>query len=804
MKELERQTASQTAEEATVERGIAEAREHFLELVQGLDAIVWEMDAATWKFTFVSDRAEAILGYLISAWYEEPDFWQNRLLHPEDRNGCIELFMCAINEGLDRQLQYRAIAADGRTVWLKDCLQVVRDKSGCVKLLRGVAINITQEKLTEEENQQLLQERAARVEVEKVQEALCKSEERYRRLVEAISQIIWDTKAEGEFVNPQPGWSAFTGQSFEELRGWGWLNAIHPDDQAHTAAVWGAALASRTLYEVEHRLRRYDGEYRDMSVRAVPVLEADGSVREWVGVHTDITDRKRVETALKESEHRYAQILDSLQDMVFCKAANSVVVYANKAACNYYGMTQEELRGVTDVPFNKLDYTQQYLKDDLQVFTTGQPVEILEEPNVRADGQTRFFHTIKCPIFDTNGNVVEIVGVSRDITDRKQEGEVRDRALAEAEAARAELQRVFMQAPAAIATTRGPNHITETLNPLYRQILGNRNIIGKPIREALPDLEGQGFFELLDQVYATGIAFVGNEMPSVFDRKGDGVLEESFWNFVYQPLFNADNQVYGIMAHAVEVTDQVRARQEIEKKAEELARLSEALERSNKELEQFAYVTSHDLKAPLRGIASLSEWIEEDLAEHLTRESREHMILLRGRVHRMEALIEGILQYSRAGRLQLIETVNVGNLLSGAIDLLAPPPEAKIIVEPEMPILKTERVPLQQVFMNLINNAIKHARRHDICVRVGGHKVGKYYEFYVSDNGPGIAPEYHQKIWVIFQRLESRDKHEGTGIGLSVVKKIIESRGGKVWIQSEVGAGATFYFTWPKDLSGKL
>lgn len=803
MKELEWQTASQTAD-AAVERGIAEAREHFLELVRGLDAIVWEMDAVTGQLTFVSDRAEAILGYPISAWYEETDFWQNRLLHPDDRNSCVEFCMCAINEGRDHQFQYRAIAADGRTLWLKDFVRVTLDDNGCAKLLRGVTVDITKEKLTEEENQQLRQERAARVELEKVQAALRKSEERYRCLVEAISQIIWDTKAEGEFVTPQPGWSAFTGQSYDELKGWGWINAIHPDDQAHTAAVWSAALANRTFYEVEHRLRRYDGEYRYMSVRAVPVLEADGSVREWIGVHTDITERKRAENALKESEHRYEQILDSLQDMVFCKTPNSVVVYANKAACDYYGMTQEQLRGITDVPFNELDYTQQYLKDDLQVFTTGQPVEVLEEPNVRADGETRFFHTIKCPIFDTNGNVVEIVGVSRDITERKQEREARDRALTEAQAARTELHRVFMQAPAAIATTRGPSHITETLNPLYMQIVGNREIVDMPVREAFPDLEGQGFFELLDQVYATGIAFVGNEMPALFDRKGDGVLEESFWNFVYQPLFDADNQVYGIMTHAVEVTDQVRARQEVEKKAEELARLSQALERSNQELEQFAYVTSHDLKAPLRGIASLSEWIEEDLAEHLTKESREHMILLRGRVHRMEALIDGILQYSRAGRQQVIEIVNVSTLLAGLIDLLAPPPTATIIVEPEMPMLKTERVPLQQVFMNLINNALKHAQRPDVCVRVAARTVGKYYEFCVSDNGPGIAPEYHQKIWVIFQRLESRDKDEGTGIGLSVVKKIIESRGGKVWIESEVGAGAAFYFTWPKDLSGKL
>ncbi|MBD2088139.1 PAS domain S-box protein [Trichocoleus sp. ST-U3] len=787
---------SEAAEQEVAARSAAEAHRRFVELVQGLDAIVWEMDAVTWKFTFVSDRAQDILGYPIGQWLDEPTFWQDCLLHPEDRDWCVNFCVSATNQAKDHEFQYRAIASDGRVVWLKDVVRVVCDEQGCPKLLRGVMVDITKEKEAEEKTQLLLREQAARIEVETVQEALRKSEERYRSLVEATAQIIWDTKAEGEFVTPQPGWNAFTGQSYEQLKGWGWLNAVHPDDQAHTVQEWSNAVANGTLYQIEHRLRRSDGIYKYMSVRAVPVFEADGSIREWIGVHTDISDRKSAEEALKQSEHRYAQILDSVQDMVFCKAPGSVVVYANKAACEYYGMTLEQLHGITDVPYNQLDYTQQYLQDDLQVFTTGQPIEVLEEPNVRADGETRFFHTIKSPIFDTNGNVVEIVGVSRDISERKQEREIRDRALAEAQAARAELQRVFMQAPAAIAITRGSNHVTETVNPLYMQIVEKRDIVGKPVREAFWDLQGQGFFELLDQVYTSGEPFVGNEMRAMFDRNSDGILEESFWNFVYQPLVDANGKVNGIMTHAVEVTEQVRSRQEIEKKAEELVQMTQALERSNRDLDQFAYIASHDLKAPLRAIATLSEWIEEDLADKLTEDSREHLNLLRGRVHRMEALINGILQYSRAGRVQQqIEAVNVSSLLSEVIELLDPPPEVAIVVE-SMPTLQTERVPLQQVFMNLIGNAIKYANRSDVCIQVSVRELGTYYEFSVADNGQGIEPKYHQKIWGIFQRLEARDKVEGTGIGLSVVKKIVESRGGRVWVESAAGAGATFRFTW--------
>jgi len=228
-------------------------------------------------------------------------------------------------------------------------------------------------------------------------------------------------------------------------------------------------------------------------------------------------------------------------------------------------------------------------------------------------------------------------------------------------------------------------------------------------------------------------------------------------------------------------------------------RLIKSLERSNAELDQFAYVASHDLKAPLRGIASLAQWLEEDLGDQVTADARKHLDLIRGRVHRMEALIEGILDYSRAGRVRSKpERVDVGRLLKDSIELLNPAEPARVEVAADMPTFHSERTPLQQVFLNLIGNALKYAGRPDVLVRVGFQDLGDGYAFSVADNGRGIAPEYHEKIWGIFQRLEARDKVEGTGIGLSVVKKAVESRGGKVWLESAEGQGSTFYFTWPK------
>jgi signal transduction histidine kinase len=227
---------------------------------------------------------------------------------------------------------------------------------------------------------------------------------------------------------------------------------------------------------------------------------------------------------------------------------------------------------------------------------------------------------------------------------------------------------------------------------------------------------------------------------------------------------------------------------------------SAALERSNRELNQFAYVASHDLKAPLRGIANLAQWVEEDLGAAMTERSREHIRVLLSRVRRMEALIDGILAYARAGRGEgNREEIDVGQMVQEVRDLLAPPTGLFAVDVPsDLPRVAAIRAPFQQVWMNLLGNAFKHARRDGAEIRVRALDRGAQWEFSVADNGPGIAPQYHQRVFGIFQTLASRDKVEGTGIGLATVKKLVESEGGQVWVESEAGQGATFHFTWPK------
>jgi signal transduction histidine kinase len=222
-----------------------------------------------------------------------------------------------------------------------------------------------------------------------------------------------------------------------------------------------------------------------------------------------------------------------------------------------------------------------------------------------------------------------------------------------------------------------------------------------------------------------------------------------------------------------------------------------ALEKSNRELDQFAYVASHDLKAPLRGIGNLAQWIEDDLGDRMDDRAREHMQLLRGRVLRLENLIGGILAYSRAGRDPgKLAELDVAALAREAWELISPPEAAHLAIAPDVPRMVAPKTQLQQVLMNLLGNAVKYNPDREVHIEFGGRREDAGYEFYVRDDGVGIAPEYHDRIWGLFQTLERRDKIESTGIGLSVVRKIVEANGGQTWVQSRAGAGATFYFTW--------
>jgi PAS domain S-box-containing protein len=256
----------------------------------------------------------------------------------------------------------------------------------------------------------------------------------------------------------------------------------------------------------------------------------------------------------------------------------------------------------------------------------------------------------------------------------------------------------------------------------------------------------------------------------------------------------AGDELIGYIGALSDVTEKVNS----EKKLKSYMR---DLERINAELDQFAYVVSHDLKAPLRAINNLSEWIEEDISHLLEGDTQEQFKLLRGRVHRMESLINGILSYSRAGR---IKTVKERFLMKTLVDDLSETFSSKKPVRftldgnPDLE-LETEKITLTQILQNLISNGVKYNDKPEVEITIGWEEKDTHFEFYVGDNGPGISPEFHEKIFVIFQTLQARDEVESTGVGLAIVKKILDEKRGVIRIESKMTEGTRFFFTWPKN-----
>ena len=227
------------------------------------------------------------------------------------------------------------------------------------------------------------------------------------------------------------------------------------------------------------------------------------------------------------------------------------------------------------------------------------------------------------------------------------------------------------------------------------------------------------------------------------------------------------------------------------------------LKRSNDELDSFAYVASHDLKAPLRGIRNLADWIEEDIRTTSSPEVLKNLSLLQNRADRLERLLTSLLDYSRIGRKQSsIETVDSGRLIHEIIQYLPVPPGFSISLTGEMPTFETVKTPLEKVFRNLIQNALTHHDRTEGRVTVSSRDRGEAFEFEVEDDGPGIPPEFHQKIFEMFQTLKPRDQVEGSGMGLAIVRKTVSTVGGTISIESTPPQrGTRFRFTWPKVIS---
>lgn len=249
----------------------------------------------------------------------------------------------------------------------------------------------------------------------------------------------------------------------------------------------------------------------------------------------------------------------------------------------------------------------------------------------------------------------------------------------------------------------------------------------------------------------------------------------------------------------IELRERKKIQQSLEDQKIQLQSFASDLQRSNRELEEFAYIVSHDLRAPLRGISTLITWLREDYINHFDEMGVEMLELLIQRVYRLDALIHGILEFSRVGRdEQKAELVDTKRLIAQTVDTLSPPDHIEITILNEMPLIKAEPIRLGQLFQNIIDNSIKYNDKEQGEIQIGCRSTGDFWEFTIADNGPGIDPKYHQKIFQIFQTLETDESVQSTGVGLSLVKKIVTLYGGTITVESTVGEGTQFIFTLPK------
>ncbi|PSB49429.1 PAS domain S-box protein [Chamaesiphon polymorphus] len=579
-----------------------------------------------------------------------------------------------------------------------------------------------------------------------------------------------------------------------------WSQRIHPDDLQRVEAIVKETIAGRLpQHRCEYRIVCRDGSIRWLVGVAEIGTDEEGKVY-LSGLVSDITDLKRNEEALRRSEEFQRRILESNNDCIKVFDLAGRLVYMNHGGI--IRLEIEDFATIANKHWSELwpvDAAEN-IERALDLARDGQRGEF-EGFCPTAKGTPKWWEVIVTPILDAEGRVDRILGVSRDITDR------RDAAIALATSEEL-FRHTFEYTPVGFAHV-APNGRFMRINRKFCEIVGYSS-------EELLQLTFHDITEPTD--LAEDVALVDRLLQ---DEIQEYTLEKRYihkqghhiWVGLTVSLVReiaAEGQL-GAPRYFLSAIQDITHRKQLEltnqQQTTELQQLNSSLmlaqhqlKERNEELDSFVRIASHDLKAPLRAIANLAEWIEEDITDRLSEDEREQFELLRQRVHRMSALIDGLLRYSRLGRQDLAtETVDLSQLIAETIDSIDPPVGFKIEIVSPLPTLAAKRILLGQVFANLMSNAIKHHQRIDGRIEISAKDCGNYYQFSIADDGPGIpVGEARDRIFEIFQTLKPSNSTENTGIGLAMVKKIVEGEGGRIWLDNDRVTGACFCFTWLK------
>jgi PAS domain S-box-containing protein len=496
------------------------------------------------------------------------------------------------------------------------------------------------------------------------------------------------------------------------------------------------------------------------------------------------TERNRAEDALREIEERFRLLVDGVSDYaILMLDPHGRVMSWNSGAERIKGYTSDEIIGKHFSCFYAAeDIEQGKPQRELQIAAAEGRFED-ENWRVRKDGSRFWANVVITPLRDSGGQLRGFAKITKDMTERKQ-----------AEAALRESEgrfRSFVEhSVSGIFMVDEQGRIVST-NPAAERMFGYQGdeIVGRPLETLLPDRFRTQHAAHCKRFWEAPAARPMRPDLDLWAQRKDGGEFPVAINL--SPLDAPEGRL--VAASISDITEQKRA-------GEQLEQIMQDLKRSNAELEQFAYVASHDLQEPLRMVGNYTQLLARRYEGKLDADADDFINYAVDGAKRMQTLINDLLAFSRVGTRgkEVVATDAEAVLVRTLRDLGAAAAESGVIITHDpLPIVLADDGQLGQVFQNLIGNAIRFRGDGPARIHVSAQRNGSGYVFSVNDNGIGISPEYFERIFVIFQRLHGRGRYPGTGIGLAVCKKIVERHGGRIWVESEPGQGATFYFTLP-------
>lgn len=587
---------------------------------------------------------------------------------------------------------------------------------------------------------------------------------------EAVQRAITGQKGIGRFKHPETGQEMLV--SYAPVSGYGWGVVV--------AQPVASAYAQRN-------------QSLGFILLIFGVIFLLNLLFAWI-ILKNMSRLRQARESLRKSEERYALALEGSNDGLWDWDVRSNQVFFSPRWKSMLGYAENEF------PDNFEAWKAQLHPDDVarslatiqQYFERKMPVYELEHRLRHKDGTYRWILARGMALWDETGKPYRMIGSHTDLTDRKRLEEERQEA-------QHFLNSIIEHIPLMLFVKDAKELRFARFNKAAEDLTGLReaDMLGKNDYDFFPAEQADAFIRLDRQVLASGEMLEIAEEKIKTRHKGTRLLCTK-----KIPISDQHGKPLYLLGLSEDITEKKKAEAQILELNKALAVQVSQLEKTNQELKDVTHIISHDLKAPLRGIEMLGEWLLTDCADELAENCRSNIENMNLRVKRMHNLIEGILRYAHIGRTAgEKELINLEELVAEIVESLAPPPHVKVQTETPLPEIFAERAPLQQLFQNLISNAIKYIDKPEGLVKLGATQTEAHWQFYVADNGPGIEEEYYQRIFQLFQTLQARDEFESTGIGLTIVKKIVENFGGKVWLTSQMGQGTTFYFTLLKKLT---